>query len=923
MNNKKRIIELIIVVSIILLVTAPLIGLSPAYDENGNRIPFPEPAPRTTDFFPEEYIGIIAWNQPDGTKLLLSAVFGDENNNVTLYSIDGYTVIQDPETRFWCWARQSEEGDLESTGLPVHTHDPDELGLEKNIRMSRERAFEQMQRIWEDNQRTRGNYHFNQDLRNIQKFCPTEAPLSNPVNKIVINISFADQDSNYTFPSTLHETRFNDLTNYYKDVSYNKLHTQIHYYAFRDTTISNHIITSQPGIERDNRERFIIFKIISENLQTVPFNVDINNDDAVDNVTVVFRGISGPLAYDGYYQANNASFNRPTINGKLVENFIVLYESNMLGNRVGLITMAHEFGHNLGFPDLYSRFGNEHPIGPWCIMSNSWPSTLNSSLPSVSAYLKYKYTNWFTQSEIEVIVPNVVLGSSTNTIQPLMGNSPGPKVYIVKSQYPNVEEYFVLENRNTSSHSTVDRSLPGSGMLIYRVNPNIRGNILGSIFELYVFRPNATEWICYADGSINSAPYPRGGSTYLDQFYLNDLLNFNYAMLSDFKPSGISIERITRNSNNDGVSFRHYNYDVYEFYVNPPVLPLDINRVMNGGKIEVLYHHDYWDAWINPFNHFFVRQYQFWDPFKLLGKSITLEFPLQPNNHPIIPNEHTHIFHFEDELIIKYLHGPAIFKNIVIEIRGKVDTKNANIIFNNSPISINGQNVSELVGDANRLERSFIKFGRGSTLNVSGGHEVRISNYDLIFEDENLIQIEQGSLLITDNVNFIYTNPSITINSTNVHQFNNRNLIFNNSTITIDNISLEFDTNMISFENCQISLINSAEINLSNSLLSVEQSIISLDNSLLNIDDRSTFELSNGSTLSLTDHSVVTIQNNSLFYLLSNSIIEGESVRIDDYQLGSRIVISESSANFDSNTMIKGINNNRWAGIHLSIVYRQ
>ena len=89
----------------------------------------------------------------------------------------------------------------------MHLYDPVELGIEKDIRMAPERALEELRMLREDIRRS-FQYNFKEDNRNDTIYtCPTEASLNNPVNMIVINIRFANQDSYYTFPSALHETR--------------------------------------------------------------------------------------------------------------------------------------------------------------------------------------------------------------------------------------------------------------------------------------------------------------------------------------------------------------------------------------------------------------------------------------------------------------------------------------------------------------------------------------------------------------------------------------------------------------------------------------------------------------------------------------------------------------------------------------------
>ena len=72
----------------------------------------------------------------------MEEIEGGKNNPDFLYRLNDFTVVYDYKTKYYCWALQNKDGWLESTGYPVHLHNPEQLGLEKNIRMTNERAEE-------------------------------------------------------------------------------------------------------------------------------------------------------------------------------------------------------------------------------------------------------------------------------------------------------------------------------------------------------------------------------------------------------------------------------------------------------------------------------------------------------------------------------------------------------------------------------------------------------------------------------------------------------------------------------------------------------------------------------------------------------------------------------------------------------------
>ena len=91
--------------------------------------------------WPRERIRESRAIQPDGTIITFELVLGGEYNPGIMYRKNGYTIIDD-DSKTWCWVTRAENGRLVSTGFPVHLYDPEELGLEKNLKPTKERAEE-------------------------------------------------------------------------------------------------------------------------------------------------------------------------------------------------------------------------------------------------------------------------------------------------------------------------------------------------------------------------------------------------------------------------------------------------------------------------------------------------------------------------------------------------------------------------------------------------------------------------------------------------------------------------------------------------------------------------------------------------------------------------------------------------------------
>ena len=104
----------------------------------------------------------------------------------------------------------------------------------------------------------------------------------------------------------------------------------------------------------------------------------------------------------------------------------------------------------------------------------------------MGAYMKYKYGGWISS------IPSITT-TGTYTLQPLTSaNNNCYKIPIKGSS-----QYLVVEYRKKTT-GTFDNGLPGSGLIIYRINEIYWGNYYwgtgpgGVEDEVYIFRPGGT-----------------------------------------------------------------------------------------------------------------------------------------------------------------------------------------------------------------------------------------------------------------------------------------------------------------------------------------------------------------------------------------------------------------------------------------------
>ncbi|MCL2065550.1 MAG: hypothetical protein FWG98_14420 [Candidatus Cloacimonetes bacterium] len=66
---------------------------------------------------------------------------GDEFHR-WIHDENGFTIILDPISDYWCWAIENHDGFLESTGYPVHLFTPESRGISVGENISHERYLD-------------------------------------------------------------------------------------------------------------------------------------------------------------------------------------------------------------------------------------------------------------------------------------------------------------------------------------------------------------------------------------------------------------------------------------------------------------------------------------------------------------------------------------------------------------------------------------------------------------------------------------------------------------------------------------------------------------------------------------------------------------------------------------------------------------
>lgn len=329
-----------------------------------------------------------------------------------------------------------------------------------------------------------------------------------PIVNIVIYICFAGEnvsldrvqiDSFLSGPS-------NSLTDYYQRLSNGKI--MVHninplsndkIYIYKDSQPRSYYQLKRGSASRAARERTLLNNAVTASKQYFEFqglDIDSDDDGFVDAVNFLIAGSPysewGGMLWPHSWDLDDISNGNPaTILGLKVKK----YSFNFLGQlTVGLL--AHEFAHVLGVPDLYHYDDSHVAVGNWDLMH------FEADNPQyMTTHLRYKYLNAVEEEQIGIIDYNGIY-----SLKPVTVASTGElAAYRINSSRPN--EYFMVEYRNNNI-TGYDSSLPGSGLIIYRIKQGVTGNSLAkkndknNPDELYIFRPRVVTAGTEANNSL-------------------------------------------------------------------------------------------------------------------------------------------------------------------------------------------------------------------------------------------------------------------------------------------------------------------------------------------------------------------------------------------------------------------------------------
>lgn len=467
----------------------------------------------------------ITVEQPDGRELHLF-VSGDELYH-WIHDEEKYTIVKN-EAGFYVYA-QLFGGLLMPSAHVVGDVDPATTGLTPGLKPGPE-FFDKLREKYEkEHDHDENTEPF---LKQARKSAANGKFGAATMDAIVVFIRFAGEEE---FPAqrTTYQNHFNSNTNslkkYYEWNSYGQLSITSHivgganstivsyqtpqnrsYYQVKSSTNPDGYDDSQEGARR--KELFEGAYEAMHSLVPAELNLDANNDGYIDMIYFVIN--NGQDNYGNILWPHRSRiYSDVQTNGVVPRNYMCVFET---WHDIGVL--AHETGHVLGAPDFYRVGSDLTPVGFWETMANQ-----TNPPQSMSAYVKHKYMGFIDH------IPEITT-SGTYTLSPV---GSFPSAYKIASTSP--DEFFVVEYRQKTA-SGFESLIPGSGLLIYRVNPTTRGNI-NAPDELYVYRELGTD--TETNGNLSQAFF----SSNSGRVTFNDLTSPN-AFMSDGSLGHLNITNI-------------------------------------------------------------------------------------------------------------------------------------------------------------------------------------------------------------------------------------------------------------------------------------------------------------------------------------------------------------------------------------------
>ncbi len=434
----------------------------------------------------------FTYYQPDGATFQIR-LYGDEFYAVA-ETLDGYTIVRDPDTGMFCYARLSNDGNsLVSTGVSVGKGSAAPVSLQKGVRISQREQTRQSRTAREKfgvDERgmllpelrnvLRPEASINLEEDEIQPGPPSSTTTGTRVG-LVLLAQFPDLPDDVVINRSQVDAYIND-PNY---TGFDNATSVYGYFNIQsDGTLRYNCIVTAYFTAANNRDYYtdttIAYgtrakQLINEGLTVLKANgfdftkCDADFNGVLDGVNIFYAGPRVNSWSQGLWP-HKWSSSWSGLSGEGVSTSFQYQITNM-GAELTLGTFCHENGHMIcGFPDLYAYDSNAAKINNFSLMSNS-----GTKHPvNVDAYLKI-HAGWADVVDI-------------TSASHLRGAVEVDKNTFYRYKNPSESrEYFILSMRRNTGYEGVyggasSAANPTNGLVIWHAREH-GSNTYSSIYS--------------------------------------------------------------------------------------------------------------------------------------------------------------------------------------------------------------------------------------------------------------------------------------------------------------------------------------------------------------------------------------------------------------------------------------------------------
>ena len=373
----------------------------------------------------------LVWLIQPNNDRFMARILGDERK-VYYETPDGYTLLQDPQSKYWTLARLNSSGELApskyrfSSKLQISA-----LGLKKHLR---EKSASHV---------VGGFLESSNNYWGLRKSLWSTAQSDKSVFHLaVLLIDFPDVP--HTFPKDdFEQLLFSKNFTYQSPVTGEPSYGSLYDYYFENSggklRVEGQVLD---WVRADSNKSYYLTKgdLIAEALQKS--GLDVNS---YDGVAVIYSGNVGSVGSRLWPETKFAGLAKPTY--VMSEQWLPKYHFSPIGIH------CHEFGHLLGLPDLYDTDFSSGGIGVWGLMGYGEYGNGHLERPFQMCAWSKQELGWLSERRIyknETTLSLLPIESATTAAKVISGVS-----------------YYLLENRQNIGY---DLYLPFHGLLIWHID---------------------------------------------------------------------------------------------------------------------------------------------------------------------------------------------------------------------------------------------------------------------------------------------------------------------------------------------------------------------------------------------------------------------------------------------------------------------